>query len=280
MEIYSTSRSKIDFGTVKYLLKLQSGELIESVFLPFKRGEICVSSQVGCIVNCLFCSTGKAGFVRNLSTKEIVDQVVLIKKDLSIEVNSVTFMGMGEPLLNYSNVKAAINQIRKNLKVKRIRLATVGIVPKMYELADDQLDVELFVSLHASNDKQRQKIIPNNKYKISEIFEALDYISKKDSKMMNIYYNLINGFNNNDSDITRLTELIGNRPIVIYLKKICGKHKEFKKASILDLQKFRKKLDKNNIASFIMVSSGEDIAAGCGQLKHKIESENTNKMLR
>jgi len=133
MEIVSKFYSKKDPGIIKYLFLLDTGETIEGVFLPFKKGEICVSCQLGCPINCIFCETGKNGFTRNLSKGEIITQVKLIQADIQKRkkksIHSITFMGMGEPLLNYKNIKNAILTLRKNLKIERIRLSTVGIIP-------------------------------------------------------------------------------------------------------------------------------------------------------
>ena len=204
-EILQEQRS-ID-GTVKWLIGFQGGNAVETVYIPEKRrGTLCVSSQVGCALNCSFCSTGAQGFARNLTTSEIIGQVWLAAKALGHERNglrkitNIVMMGMGEPLLNFDAVVPALSVMRNDLGfgfgAKRVTVSTAGLVPGIYRLGE-KIDVALAVSLHSPIDEVRTGLVPlNRKYPIAELMQACrDFVSEKHKRTVTFEYTLIDGVN-------------------------------------------------------------------------------------
>lgn len=181
-------------GTIKYLLEFPDGECVETVLMRFdNRANLtaCVSSQVGCAVNCSFCATGKRGFIRNLSYKEIIEQVLTIQRDTGLKVTNVVFMGQGEPLLNLDNVLKAMEIFNENFQIgaRRLTLSTSGIVPKINELANLDMQSTLAISLHAPNHEIRSKIMQiENKYPMPELKKALKNYVEKTGRRITIEY--------------------------------------------------------------------------------------------
>ena len=188
-------------GTIKYLIEYPDGECVETVLMRFdNRANLtaCVSSQVGCAVNCSFCATGKRGFIRNLTYQEIIEQVLTIQRDTGLKVTNVVFMGQGEPLLNLQNVLKALEIFNDDFQIgaRRITLSTSGIVPKIYELAEEELQSTLAISLHAPNHNLRAELMPiENKYPIDELKKALLSYVEKTGRRITVEYILIHGFN-------------------------------------------------------------------------------------
>ncbi|MEB3288896.1 MAG: 23S rRNA (adenine(2503)-C(2))-methyltransferase RlmN, partial [Leptolyngbya sp.] len=207
-EIYH--RTEARDGTVKYLLKLADGQIIETVGMPSaKRLTVCVSSQVGCPMACDFCATGKGGFLRNLHTHEIVDQVLTVQEDFGQRVSNIVFMGMGEPLLNTDNVVAAIRCLNQDVGISQrsMTLSTVGIPGRIRKLADEALQVTLAVSLHASNQTQRQGLIPSARaYPLGELLaECRDYV-KITGRRVTFEYILLAGLNDQPRHAAELAQ--------------------------------------------------------------------------
>ncbi len=188
-------------GTIKYLLEFPDGECVETVLMRFdNRANLtaCVSSQVGCAVNCSFCATGKRGFIRNLTYKEIIEQVLMIQRDTGLKVTNVVFMGQGEPLLNLDNVLKAMEIFNENFQIgaRRLTVSTSGIVPQIRKLADLDMQSTLALSLHAPNHEIRSKIMPiENKYNMDELHKALKYYVEKTGRRITIEYLLIKDLN-------------------------------------------------------------------------------------
>src|SRR5574344_2333103 len=181
-------------GTIKYLLEFPDGECVETVLMRFdNRANLtaCVSSQVGCAVNCSFCATGKRGFIRNLSYKEIIEQVLTIQRDLGLKVTNVVFMGQGEPLLNLDNVLKSLKIFNEDFQIgaRRITISTCGIIPKINQLADLNLQSTLALSLHAPNHQIRQKLMPiEKKYPLETLKQALKTYVNKTGRRIKIEY--------------------------------------------------------------------------------------------
>ena len=188
-------------GTIKYLVEYPDGECVETVLMRFdNRANLtaCVSSQVGCSVNCSFCATGKRGFIRNLTYQEIIEQVLTIQRDTGLKVTNIVFMGQGEPLLNLDNVLKAIEVFNEDFQIgaRRITLSTSGIIPKINELAEKELQSTLAISLHAPNHKLRAELMPiENKYTIDELKKALLNYVNRTGRRITIEYILIKNFN-------------------------------------------------------------------------------------
>ena len=264
-------------GTLKYLIEYPDGECVETVLMRFdNRANLtaCVSSQVGCAVNCSFCATGKRGFIRNLTYKEIIEQVLTIQRDTGLKVTNIVFMGQGEPLLNLENVLKAIEVFNNDFQIgaRRITVSTSGIIPKIKELAKHELQSTLAISLHSPNHEARKKLMPiEEKYPLSELKPALlDYVEKT-GRRITIEYILIKDFN---SDIQTAKEL------AYFLKDIkCNINlipyndvtsTGYKKPSNNEIMKFKYLLEHSGKKVTVRLERGADIDAACGQLSGKV----------
>lgn len=200
--------------TVKYLFDILDGNAIETVLMEYKHGKtICVSSQVGCKMGCKFCASTGIPFIRNLSSGEIVQQLLEVERDLNIKISNIVFMGIGEPLDNFDNVMKAIEIINypKGLGIgaRHISISTCGLVPKIYEIADKDLQCTLSISLHATDNKKRSSMMPiNNLYSIEELMEACRYYIKKTNKRISFEYALAKDNNDNEQDAKELVKLL------------------------------------------------------------------------
>ncbi len=264
-------------GTIKYLIEYPDGECVETVLMRFdNRANLtaCVSSQVGCAVNCSFCATGKRGFIRNLTYKEIIEQVLTIQRDTGLKVTNIVFMGQGEPLLNLENVLKALNLFNTDFQIgaRRITISTSGIIPKIKELAKTELQSTLAISLHASNHKLRAELMPiENKYNIDELKKALVEYIEKTGRRITIEYIMIKGFNDT---------IECAKELAIYLKDIkCNINlipynsvddTKFKKSSNNDIMKFKYILEHSGKKVTVRLERGADIDAACGQLRGRI----------
>jgi 23S rRNA (adenine2503-C2)-methyltransferase len=266
----------------KYLIELEDGNTIETLYMFDEKHQltfhntVCVSSQVGCGMGCRFCATGKQGFTRNLSMKEIIGQVDVCNSTRenarTIPIDAVVFAGMGEPLLNYEQVKAAILVMRSRLGINHFELATVGIVPKIYELIKDfqgtDISIRLNISLHASSDDQRSLIIPmTERYSIYKIIQAATDYAKAFGVKVRIRYMLFRDFNGKAEDIRRLTDLLKGKPV----KLIISQYNENNIQGLipsgrLEVLEFYNTISAT-IDSEIFHNFGSDIQGGCGQLK-------------
>ncbi len=209
-------------GTEKYLFALDDGNFIETVLIPEgSKSAVCVSSQAGCALGCRFCATGKMGFGRNLSAGEIVGQLLFLRHRYGAEsFQNIVFMGMGEPLMNLENMIHAIkiisSELGLSLSAKKITVSTVGLVPKIYALADTGLKVNLAISLHAAIDEKRREIMPISRgYTLAELMEAARYFALKRKKRITFEYILFDGFNDTMEDIKALANLIKGIPCKI-----------------------------------------------------------------
>jgi 23S rRNA (adenine2503-C2)-methyltransferase len=266
----------------KYLFGLDDGHSVETLYMCDKdmgltyHSTVCVSSQVGCSMGCRFCATGEQGFIRNLTADEILEQVAFCNESRWREdcppVDAVVFAGMGEPLQNYKNVIAAIEGIRKDLGLCHFELATVGVVPRIYDLArylkNSSIRLRLNVSLHAPTDEKRQLLIPlTKKYGIADIISAADDFATVTQSKARIRYMLIKGLNDSDEDIDNLVELLQGRPLKLIISQYNDNNmKGLAPAKPLDVLNFYNKI-KENIDCDIFHNFGGSILAGCGQLR-------------
>lgn len=261
-------------GTIKYLVEYPDGNCVETVLMRFdNRANLtaCVSSQIGCALNCSFCATGKGGFVRNLSAQEIVEQVLTIQRDTGLKVTNVVFMGQGEPLLNLDNVLAALKIFNEELQIgsRRITISTSGIIPQIEKLANLELQSTLALSLHAPISELRAKIMPiEKKYPLSELKKTLKNYTQKTGRRITIEYVLIKDFNDT-ADIAKQTanflkDIKCNINLIPYnpVEKT-----EFKKSEGISIMKFKYILENCGKKVTIRLERGADIDAACGQLK-------------
>ncbi len=278
-------------GTIKFLFHLSDGEAIESVLIPSEfvnnkksgsRKTLCVSTQVGCTFNCAFCATGKLKFKRNLNTSEIIEQYLQAEKFIGEKITNIVFMGMGEPLLNYDNVKKAViillYPMFKLINSKKITISTSGFIPGIIKLADEHLPVKLALSLHATTQGLRDKLLPNCKsWKLKELFDSMEYYYRKTSTPVTYEYILFDGINDTQDDIKRLSRISKRIPSKINLIPFhtidftnpTGFSETLKPASGNKIHWFLRELKNKGINAFLRTSSGLDIDAACGQLALK-----------
>lgn len=266
--------------TIKNAFRLYDGNVVEGVLIPTEsRMTACVSSQVGCSLTCKFCATGKLERIRNLDAAEIYDQVVLIRKQAiehyNIPLSNIVYMGMGEPLLNYSNVLKSIEHITSpaglNMSPKRITVSTAGIAKMIKKLGDDGVKFNLALSLHAANDEKRNQIMPVNEHNSLDILkEALQYFFNKTGTPVTYEYIVFNNFNDSEQDAHELWQFSGNIPCKINLieyNPIDGGI--FTNTAAVRLQAFKNYLERKGLNVNIRRSRGKDIDAACGQLANK-----------
>ena len=267
---YQTSEASD--GTVKYLLQMADGQIIETVGIPTaKRLTVCVSSQVGCPMACDFCATGKGGFMRNLERHEIIDQVLTVQEDFQQRVSNIVFMGMGEPLLNVKNVLAAVRSLNQDVGIgqRSITISTVGIPNQIRRLAAHKLQVTLAVSLHASNQGVRQSLIPSaKKYSMralmTECREYLDITGRR----VTFEYIVLEGVNNRSHHAVELAALLkGFQSHVNLIPYNPIDEVDFQRPTEESLQNFVRELERNRVAVSIRRSRGLDKNAACGQLR-------------
>lgn len=291
---------KASDGTIKWLMRLDSGNSIETVFIPEdNRGTLCVSSQIGCALDCGFCSTAKQGFNRNLTAAEIIAQLWLANKALnqfafdeegvSLQkvqdsrhrvITNVVLMGMGEPLLNVDNVVAAVHLMLEDhaygLSKRRVTISTAGVVPALKRLREE-CDVSLAISLHASNDRIRDQIVPlNKKYPISELLAACQFYFKGNTKkkQFTIEYVMLAGINDSEKSAYELAVLLKNLPCKINLipfNPFPGSEFSCSKMQVID--HFKDILYKAGYVVVVRKTRGDDIDAACGQLAGRIKDK-------
>jgi 23S rRNA (adenine2503-C2)-methyltransferase len=269
--------SKSKDGTEKSLLALDDGLFIETVLIPdgLKR-TVCVSSQAGCPLGCKFCATGLIGFKRNLTVGEIIGQLIHLRREHGNDsFHNIVFMGMGEPLLNYDNMLKAVgiisSEIGLSLSAHRITVSTVGIVPRIYTLADSGIKVNLAISLHAATDEKRKRLMPVARlYNLTELMSAARYFAVKRKKRITFEYILFEGFNDSPSDVRALADLVRGIPCKINILA-------YNPVGILPFHRplddkvneFAKLLYPRAPAVTVRKSRGLDIEAACGQLAGK-----------
>ena len=270
-------------GCVKWLFASGSGQAVETVFIPeAERGTLCISSQVGCALDCAFCATGAQGFNRNLSAAEIIGQVRHAIRELPRRgngepaVTNVVFMGMGEPLANYRNVVPAvellISDLSYGLSRRRVTVSTSGIVPHIDRLGDD-CNVSLAVSLHAPDDALRDQIVPINKlHPIDELLAACwRYAGKHSNRFITFEYVMLRGVNDSLQHADRLAKLLGGKPAKVNLipfNPFPGT--EFKRSPAATIAAFQKRLRDRGLVATTRRTRGADIDAACGQLAGKV----------
>lgn len=264
-------------GTLKYLIEYPDGECVETVLMRFdNRANLtaCVSSQVGCAVNCSFCATGKRGFVRNLTYKEIIEQVLTIQRDTGLKVTNVVFMGQGEPLLNIDNVIKAMHILNDNFQIgaRRITVSTSGIVPQIYKLADIDMQSTLAISLHAPNHDIRRKLMQiEDKYNMSELKKALKSYIEKTGRRITVEYLLIKDLNDTTNAAKELAEYLSDLKCNINLIPYNPTaENDYQRPSNNSIMKFKYLLEHSGKKVTVRLERGADIDAACGQLKGKI----------
>ena len=263
-------------GTKKYLFDVLDSNAIETVLMQYHHGKtICVSSQIGCKMGCKFCASTGVQFVRSLTAGEIVEQILAVEQDINDKISNVVFMGIGEPFDNYDNVMKAIkiinNQKGLNIGARHISVSTSGLVPKIYDFANEDLQCTLSISLHATNDEKRSSMMPVNKrYSIEELMQACRYYIDKTNKRISFEYALAKDNNDNLDDAKELVKLLKGMLChvnLIPINKI--ENGSYTKSTNENIIKFRDYLNDNGIVATIRRELGSDIDAACGQLRRK-----------
>lgn len=273
LEIVEVYKSELD-GTEKFLLGFSDGNLIESVLMRYKHGNsICISTQVGCRMGCKFCASTIEGRVRNLTTGEILSEVIAVQNYIGERISNIVLMGSGEPLDNYDNVVKFLEIVSAdyglNIGQRHITLSTCGIVPKIYELADKELSITLAISLHAFSDEKRKEIMPiANKYTISELLEACRYYLNKTKRRITFEYALVKDVNDGMEDAKALGKLLSGMLCHVNLIPVNEiKENSFKRSSKKAIDDFSEILRNNGIEVTTRREMGSDINAACGQLR-------------
>ena len=275
-------------GTIKWLLQLEDQNLVETVFIPSEnRGTLCISSQVGCTLNCKFCHTGTQRMVKNLSTSEIVNQILVAKDELSDwgtqkKITNIVYMGMGEPFYNFDNVKKSISILKEihglDYSSKKITVSTAGVVPEIIKAANE-IGTYLALSLHAPNDILREKIMPiNKKYKIKDLIESCSAYTKINKEKIFLEYVLLKDVNDSEECAKQLIKLMSTFPSKLNLIEFnAWPGVSYQPSSTDAVQKFYQTIKKSGHIVTLRKSRGEDILGACGQLK--TESEKLRKTI-
>ena len=273
--------SAID-GTVKYLFSLDDGNCIESVVMRYEHGiTICISSQVGCRMGCRFCASTIDGRVRDLAPSELLGQIIAAQRDLSERISGVVMMGIGEPLDNYDNVIKFLRLVGDpdglNIGYRHISLSTCGIVPKIFELAKEDLPITLSISLHAPSDEKRSEIMPiNRKYGVAELLDACKKYFAVTGRRISFEYTLIAGKNDSEKDAEELAAVLNSKlrsrndtmPIHVNLIPVNEvEERDFVRSGKKAIAAFSSVLEKRGIRATVRRKLGADINASCGQLR-------------
>ena len=282
-KLYRRYTSKLD-ETEKFLFELSDGHRIESVFMAYHHGNTaCISTQVGCKMGCAFCASTLSGLARNCSSGEMVGQIAAIEKYTGKKISNVVLMGSGEPLDNYDEVLRFIRiisgKIGRNLSQRNITLSTCGIVPRIFELAEEKLGITLALSLHAPTDEKRRKIMPiANRYSLEKVMEAVRYYFQKTGRRVSIEYALVLGVNDGKEDMEELLRLLKKRgehfPTHVNLIPVNPiKERNFTAPDRKRILSFQEGLEKKGISCTIRREMGADISGACGQLRRDAELE-------
>ena len=275
LEIVQVQESKID-GTRKYLFELRDGNVVESVWMQYKHGNsVCISSQVGCRMGCRFCASTLDGLERNLTPSEMLEQIYAITKHTGQRVSNVVVMGTGEPMDNYDHLirflRLLTDENGLNISQRNVTVSTCGIVPRMKQFAREGLQVTLALSLHASNDEKRRKLMPiANQYSIRELMEACDEYFRQTGRRITFEYSLVGGVNDTDEDaeeLSKLAEMLCCHVNLIPVNPI--KERDYVQSEADRVHAFKNKLERNKINVTIRREMGRDIDGACGQLRRK-----------
>lgn len=278
MELVARQISRKD-PTEKFLFELDDGNRIESVLMKYDYGNsVCISSQAGCRMGCRFCASAIGGLERSLTPSEMLQQVYQIQKITGERISNIVVMGTGEPLDNYENFVRFIHMITDShglhISQRNITASTCGIVPGIYRLAEEGLQITLALSLHGSTQEKRQELMPiAGKYPLSEVLAACDEYFRKTGRRITFEYSLVKGVNDRDADIRELTKILRPRNCHLNLIPVNPiKEWDFQRPDGKNAQEFKNKLEKNGINVTIRRERGSDIDGACGQLRRRYQT--------
>jgi len=275
LKLVQVQTSAVD-GTKKYLFSLADGNLVESVLMRYKHGNsVCISSQVGCRMGCKFCASTLDGLERNLLPSEMLDQIYRISADIGERVSNVVVMGTGEPMDNYENLLRFLRLLTDenglHISQRNITVSTCGLVPRMKMLADEKLQITLALSLHATTDEKRKKLMPiANRYSIAELMDECQYYFEKTGRRITFEYSLVGGVNDTQEDARELIALA--KPLCCHVNLIPVnpiKERDFVQSDQQAIFAFKNKLEKSQINVTIRREMGRDIDGACGQLRRR-----------
>ncbi len=268
-------------GTNKFLFMLHDQNVVESVLMRYKHGNsVCISSQVGCRMGCRFCASTIGGLVRNLSPSEMLGQIYEIQKVTGERVSNVVIMGTGEPLDNYKNflcfIRLLTDEHGLHISQRNVTVSTCGIVPKMLELAEENLQITLALSLHGTTQEKRKELMPvANKYELSDVLHACDEYFRKTGRRITFEYSLVHGVNDTDEDAGELIRILKPRNCHLNLIPVNPvKERSFVRPSRKNALNFKNKLEKSGINVTIRREMGADIDGACGQLRRRYVQTN------
>ena len=283
VEPAARQESKLD-GTNKFLFRLWDGNMVESVLMRYKHGNsVCISSQVGCRMGCRFCASTIDGLERNLSPSEMLGQIYQIQKMIGERVSNVVIMGTGEPLDNYENfltfIRLLTDEHGLHISQRNITVSTCGIVPRMYDLAKEKLQITLALSLHGSTQEKRKQLMPvANKYDLQEVLEACDNYFHETGRRITFEYSMVHGVNDTEEDARELSALLKHRNCHLNLIPVNPiKERDFERPDRKNALNFKNKLEKSGINVTIRREMGSDIDGACGQLRRRYEEETMNE---
>lgn len=269
--------SKLD-GTKKFLFRLADDNVVESVYMRYHHGiSVCISSQVGCRMGCRFCASTLDGLERNLKPSEMLDQIYAISRYTGERVSNVVVMGTGEPLDNYDNLVTFLKLLNDerglHISQRNITVSTCGIVPNMRRLADEKLQITLALSLHATTDEKRKKLMPiANRYSLSEVLSACAYYFEQTGRRITFEYSLVGGVNDTDEDAAELSAIASGLCCHVNLIPVNPiKERDYVQSGKARITAFREKLEKSGITVTVRREMGRDIDGACGQLRAKYQ---------
>ena len=280
VELLERQESSLD-GTNKFLFLLHDQNVVESVLMRYKHGNsVCISSQVGCRMGCRFCASTIGGLVRNLSASEMLGQVYAIQRITGERVSNVVIMGTGEPLDNYENflrfIRLLTDEHGLHISQRNVTVSTCGIVPKMRELAEEDLQITLALSLHGTTQEKRKELMPvANKYGLQDVLHACDDYFEKTGRRITFEYSLVHGVNDTDEDAAELVRILKPRNCHLNLIPVNPvKERSFVRPSRKNALNFKNKLEKSGINVTIRREMGADIDGACGQLRRRYVQTN------
>lgn len=281
VEMVERQESALD-GTNKFLFRLYDGNVVESVLMRYHHGNsVCISSQVGCRMGCRFCASTIGGLERNLSPSEMLGQIYQIQKIIGERVSNIVIMGTGEPMDNYDNflkfIRILTDEHGLNISQRNITVSTCGIVPRMYDLAKEHLQITLALSLHGSTQEKRKQLMPvANKYELQEVLAACDNYFKETGRRITFEYSMVHGVNDTDQDAEELIEILKPRNCHLNLIPVNPiKERDFVRPNRENALKFKNKLEKCGINVTIRREMGADIDGACGQLRRSYQGRST-----
>ena len=279
LQMVTYQESKID-GTRKYLFELADGNVVESVWMKYKHGNsVCVSSQVGCRMGCRFCASTIDGLERNLLPGEILDQIYFISKHTGERVSNIVVMGSGEPMDNYDNILQFVHMLTDenglHISQRNVTVSTCGIAPKIRQLAEEDLQITLALSLHATTDEKRKRLMPiANAFSLEEVLDACAYYFEKTGRRLTFEYSLVRGVNDTEEDARELINLIGHLNCHVNLIPVNPiEERDYKESTAQAIRAFQSKLERGGVTATVRREMGRDIDGACGQLRRRHKKE-------